>query len=155
MGKFSNYKIKIYLAGDISKARWRLKVMESCVDFAENIEWLSPIDNISYSYQSLLSAHKKKRVFHICDKIKVDKADIVFAYIAEDSPSRFSGTSWELGYAYGCNKHTIVICDMKPKEACLYELIRRMADAYYETLDEGIDHLREMAFEMSYLPMEI
>ena len=150
----NNHRIKVYLAGDISKERWRLKVMDDCIDFAENIEWLSPIDNISYSYQSLLVAHKKKRVFHISDKMKVDKADIVFAYFAEGSPSRFSGTSWELGYAYGRGKHTVIVCDMKPGEACLYELVKRMADAFYETLDEGIDHLRELAHEMSYLPKE-
>lgn len=149
-----NNKLSVYLAGDISKERWRLKVMEDCVDFAENIEWLSPIDNISYSYQSLLSAHRKKLVFHISDKFKIDKAEIVFAYIADGSPSRFSGTSWELGYAFAKGKHTIVVNDMKPKDACLYELVKRFADAYYETLDEGIDHLRELAFEMGFCPKE-
>ena len=150
MATSTNGKLKVYLAGDISKERWRIYVIDKCNDF--EVEWLSPIDNISYSYQSLISQHRKKRVFHIADKLKVDRADIVFAYIADDSPSRFSGTSWELGYAYAKGKHTILVCDMKPSEECLYELVKRMSDAYYRTMDEGIDHLRELAFEMKYLP---
>ena len=155
----NNHKIKIYLAGDISRSRWRLQVMEDCMDFSENIEWLSPIDNISYSYQSLLPAHDKNKVFHITDKKKVDMCDIVFAYFraesfGADDGTLYSGTSWECGYAHGRGKHVVAVNDMKPKLQCRYELVNRFVDALYKTLDEGIDHLREYVFEMSFCPKE-
>ena len=144
--------LKCYLAGDISPDRWRLQVVKQCQDC--QIEWLSPVDNVSYSHQSLLRFHRKNRGFHICDKLKIDRADIIFAYLKEGSPSVFSGTSWELGYAHANQKHTVLVLDMKPSKACLYELVKRMADACYSSLEDGIDHLREMALEMSYLPKE-
>lgn len=140
--------LKVYLAGDVSSDKWRDKVIRECQDCA--FEWLSPVGGISYSYQSLCQVHRNRRVFHIADKLKIDKADIVFAYIRTGSPSIFSGTSWELGYAYAKNKHIILVNDMKPKLACKYELIKRFADAYYVSLDEGIDHLRELSSEIIY-----
>jgi len=144
--------IKVYLAGDISTDRWRLRVIEACKDL--DIEFLSPIDNVSYSYQSLIAVHKVKQVFHFADQMKVDKADIVLAFVKDGSPSLFSGTSWELGYAKAKGKVTILINDMKPSLACKYELIKRMADIYCTSLEEGIDLLRELAFEMGFQPTE-
>ena len=149
--------MRVYLAGDISPERWRLKVMKECLDCG--ITWLSPIDNISYSYQSMIPAHKKNRVFHIADLVKLREADVVFAYLRERSVdleqgTLYSGTSWELGVAFALGKPAIIVCDMKPSLACKYELVKRMAGAWHEKLDEGIDNLRELAIEMMWMPRE-
>jgi nucleoside 2-deoxyribosyltransferase len=140
--------IIVYLAGAVDREPWRNKVVKECQDLP--VEFVSPIDNISYSYQSLCAAHKKKGVFHLADRIKIDQATIVFAYIREGSESLFSGTSWELGYAYAHGKFTILVNDMPPGKACKYELIRRMSDVYHTSLDEAIDDLRELATEMMF-----
>jgi len=148
--------MRVYLAGDISENRWRLKIMEECLDCG--ITWLSPIDNISYSYQSMIPAHKKNSVFHVADLLKLKEADVVFAYLREKSVDLeqgtvYSGTSWELGVAHALGKPSIVVCDMKPSLACKYELVRRMAWAWHSSLDEGIDNLRELALEMLWIPL--
>ena len=149
----SNHRIVCYLAGDIGPERWRLQVIDDCKDCP--IEFLSPVDNIAYSYQSLIPAHKKNRVFHQADRLKVDRADVILAYLTEKSLDAekgtfYSGTSWELGYAFGNRKHTVVVLDMKPSIACRYELVSRMADNVYEKLDEAVDHLRELSLEMAW-----
>jgi len=140
--------IVCYLAGAVDREPWRSKVVRECQDLP--VEFVSPIDNISYSYQSLCSAHRAKAVFHLADQLKIDRADIVFAYIREGSESLFSGTSWELGYAKRGGKITILVNDMKLSLACKYELVRRMADLYHTSLDEAIDDLRELATEMAF-----
>ena len=145
-------KLTIYLAGDISKQRWRLDVIEALKDY--DIEWLSPVDNISYSYQKLIPEHEKRKTFHIADLMKVDEANIIFAYFRKDSPSYYSGTSAECGYAYDKRKHLVLVCDMKPSDECKYEFVKRLADSYYRTLDEGINHLRELVWELNFLPKE-
>jgi nucleoside 2-deoxyribosyltransferase len=142
--------LKVYLAGDISPDRWRLKVIEACKDLA--LEFLSPIDNVSYSYQSLIAIHKNKEVFHLADRVKVDESTVVFAYIKDGSPSLFSGTSWEMGYGKASGKVIILVNDMKPSVACKYELVKRMTDLYYTSLDEAIETLRELALEMGFQP---
>lgn len=142
--------LSVYLAGDVSKFCWRENVVKACVDL--NIRWLSPVDGFSYSYQSLCSAHRTKAVFHLADQLKIDQADIVFAYVREGSESLFSGTSWELGYAKRGGKITILVNDMKLSLACKYELVRRMCDLYHTSLDEAIDDLRELATEMAFSP---
>ena len=144
----------VYLAGDISRDRWRLQVIEACKDYP--ITFYSPIDDISYSYQSLIHAHKRKKVFHIADILKVKRADVVFAFFRKDSPSYYSGTSFECGYAYANETPVIMVCDMKPSEACKYELVRRFVDneLFCETLEDGIDKLRELSFEMKFIPQE-
>jgi nucleoside 2-deoxyribosyltransferase len=149
--------MNVYLAGDISKEVWRIKVMSECKDCG--IQWLSPIDSISYSYQSMLASHKKNSVFHVADLLKLKEADVVFAYLREKSVdleqgTLYSGTSWELGVAHALGKPAIVVCDMKPSLACKYELVRRMAWAWHTNLDEGIDNLRELAIEMLWIPRE-
>jgi nucleoside 2-deoxyribosyltransferase len=149
--------MKVYLAGDISPDRWRVKLMDECKDC--KITWLSPIDNISYSYQSMIPAHKKNTVFHIADLVKLREADVVFAYLREKSVDLeqgtiYSGTSWELGCAHILGKPTIIVCDMKPSLACKYELVRRMAWAWHTELNSGIDNLRELALEMMWVPQE-
>lgn len=153
-----NNKLIVYLAGDISKDRWRLQVLEACDTLP--IEFLSPIDNISYSYQSLIPVHDKKKVFQFADAFKIDRSHVVFSYFKESSlldptgkPFRgtlYSGTSWECGYGRAKNKHVLVVNDMKSSLECRYELVKRMADAYYRTLEEGIEHLRELSFEMNF-----
>lgn len=152
VNQMSNPIIKVYLAGDVSKERWRLRVIKECQDLP--IQFLSPIDDISYSYQSLCSVHKVNMVFEFVDKLKIKMCDILFAYLKEDSPSFFSGTSWEMGYAHALDKHIILVNDMKPSKECKYELVKRMANFYCKSLDEGIDHLREFVLELMFLPKE-
>jgi len=142
--------IVVYLAGAVDKEPWRERLIKECRDLP--LVFVSPIDNISYSYQSLCSAHRTKAVFHLADQLKIDQADIVFAYVREGSESLFSGTSWELGYAKRTGKITILVNDMKLSLACKYELVKRMADLYHTSLDEAIDDLRELAVEMAFSP---
>jgi len=146
----STKPIVVYLAGAVDKDSWRDKVIKECQDLP--IVFVSPIDNLSYSYQSLCSAHKTKAVFDLADKLKIDQSDIIFAFIREGSESLFSGTSWELGYGHRSGKITMLVNDMKPSLACKYELVKRMADRYYTSLEEGIDGLRELGMEMAYDP---
>lgn len=157
-----NNKLLTYLAGDISKSRWRLEVIEECRDLP--IEFLSPIDDVSYSYQSLTSAHQRKKVFHQADTLKIKRSDIVFAYFKaldrelfnELKTTFYSGTSFECGLAYMLEKPVIFVCDMPPAFACKYELVIRMTDPELRcgSLDEGIDKLRELAWELQFLPKE-
>ena len=157
-----NDKLLVYMAGDISKSRWRLEVIKECIDLP--IEFLSPIDDVSYSYQSLVSAHQRKKVFHQADTLKIKRADIIFAYFKtldrelfnDLKTTLYSGTSFECGVAYILGKPVIFVCDMPPAFACKYELVARLTDPELrcESLDEGIDRLRELAWEMQFLPKE-
>lgn len=146
----STKPLVIYMAGAVDKEPWREKLIKECRDLP--LVFISPIDQISYSYQSLCSQHRTKAVFHLADQLKIDQADLVFAYIREGSESLFSGTSWELGYAKAKGKITILVNDMKPSLACKYELVKRMVDLYHTSLDEAIDDLRELATEMAFSP---
>jgi len=148
-----NKPVVVYLAGAVDKEPWRARLVSECKDLP--IVFVSPIDNLSYSYQSLCSAHRAKEVFHLADQLKVDRSDVVFAYIRDGSESLFSGTSWELGYAKASGKIVILVNDMPPSRACKYELIKRMADLYRTSLDEGIGALRELASEMAFGPKEL
>ena len=147
-----NSRIRVYLAGDISRDRWRFLVIEKCLDYP--IDFLSPIDDISYSYQALIHAHKVKKVFHWADILKVRRADVIFAYFRKESPSYYSGTSFECGVAFQLNKPIIMVCDMKPSEACKYELVKRFIDPefYCEILEDGIEKLKELSYEMKFMP---
>lgn len=140
--------IKVYLAGDVSEDRWRLKVIKECRDCP--IEWLSPIDGYSYDPNDLIGANATKLTFHLADRMKLEKADVVFAYIRAWSNSAFSGTSWELGYAKALGKTIIVVNDMMESRRYLYELVHRMADSYHLTMDDGIHFLRDLSLEMEW-----
>jgi len=146
--------VKVYLAGDISyRNRWRPKVMKACDDLP--IEWLSPVDTIDYAPKKLLQANNNNMVFLDCDLVKVDKCDVVFAYLrsAQVCGSKHSGTSTEIGYAHKAGKIIVLVNDMPEDEGCKYAFIQRIAGRrFFKTLDEGIDFLREFVQEMGYLP---
>lgn len=139
-------KLKVYLAGDVSEVRWRQRVVQECQDLP--LEFLSPIDGIDYAGIHL--ANSMKPMFHLADKMKLDQADIVFAYLRAGSPSRFSGTSWECGYANAKGKPVILVNDMGLGWAQYYELVWRLADSTSKSLDYGIELLRELGKEMSF-----
>jgi len=146
--------ITVYLAGDIDRLNhWRARVIEECRDCP--IDFLSPIDNVLYSHQSLATHHLSNKTFQIEDILKIERADIVFAYIQKGSQSVFSGTSFEIGYAMALGKKVVVVCDMNPAKAHLYEMAIRMAHVTFETLDEGINGLRHVALSMIYQPKEV
>jgi len=146
-------RIITYLAGDIDRSNhWRARVIEECQDCP--IDFLSPIDNVLYSHQSLAKHHLSNKTFQIEDILKIEKADIVFAYIQKGSQSVFSGTSFEIGYAMALGKKVIVVCDMSPAQAHLYEMVVRMSHVAFDTLDEGINGLRHIALSMIYKPKE-
>lgn len=142
-------KLKVYLAGAIDRDNpWRAKVIEECQD--ANIEFLCPIDDVLYSHQSLSKHHKSDKVFHIADELKVDWANVLFAYFQHGSKSYFSGTSYECGYARKGGKKIIIVMDMKPDKCHKHELAKRTCDCLCLTLDEGIDQLRRLGISMAY-----
>ena len=148
-----NNKLRIYLAAGMGTgADWRLEIMKACRNY--DIEWLCPVDTILGTAHSLAAVHARKKMFHLADKFKLDKADIIIAYFTDDSPSRFSGTSWECGYGRASDKHVIMINDMKPSNACFYELVKRMASAYFIKLSDAIEHLLDFFYEVGYMPKE-
>jgi len=143
--------IKIYLAAGMGTAKdWRQDLIKECGDY--DIEWLAPIDEILGTSQSLAVHHAHAGMFHLGDRYKIDRADIVVAYFTDNSPSRFSGTSWECGYAHARGKVVLVINDMKPSNATFYELVKRLADFHCTTFKEGITQLKEFLHEIGYTP---
>lgn len=144
-----------YLAGDISRElRWRDKVIHACKDL--NVYFLSPLDDILYTTQSLAQRHKHNRTFHLEDAMKLRWCDIVFAYLSKKSKSVFSGTSWEMGYATALNKPIILVCDMTPAKRHKYELPVRMTDEKLRcgNLSEGVDLLKDIILNMQYKPKQ-
>jgi nucleoside 2-deoxyribosyltransferase len=139
-------KIKTYLAGAVDTDDWRHEVVKQCQDLS--VEWMSPI--YGYNYRTIEKANKRKKVFHLADRWKVDHADIIFAYLRKGSASRFSGTSWECGRADDKDKIVIIVNDMEDDKEKLYELVKRTADVYCTTLDEGINRLREIVEELTF-----
>ena len=139
-------KLRVYLAGDVSRSRWRQRIAEECQDLP--LEFLGPIDGIDYA--GIHIANSFHPMFHVADKLKLDHADIVFAYLTSGSGSVFSGTSWECGYAHALGKPVIVVNDMPDLESRLYALVTRMATSYTESLDYGITLLRALGEEMSF-----
>lgn len=142
--------LTVYLAGAVDQNPWRAKVIKECEGL--DITFLSPHDNVSYNFQGLIPAQNKRPAFHLVDGLKVDRADIVFAYLDKDSQSAFSGTSWELGRAGANGKITFVINNMPAGKACKYELVKRAASMYFSKLEEAIDVLKDMSEEMGYKP---
>jgi len=144
-------RLKIYLAGDISKKnRWRFKVINALEGLP--IEWLSPVDEADYCYSQLKKRYEENQFFVFADYMKIDKADIVFAYLRR-CDSRHSGTSAEIGYARAKGKFIIYVNDMPKTEAYLYEFIQRTADIAFTRLRDGIEFLKDFVAEMNYLPV--
>ena len=144
--------LTVYLAGDLDREqRWRIQVIQAFAD-REDIEFLCPVDSIKYSHQSLSKHHIADRTFHVADKLKIQWADLIFAYFRQGSDSKFSGTSWECGWGGTRDKQIIMVSNMKPAEAHLDELVRREVDIYCESIEEGIACLRDIADSMGYVP---
>ena len=149
----TNSKIVVYLAGSLSEdRRWRVGVMNSLLgEF--NVEFLSPVDKgIYYDYRRLKESNAHNRVFMHCDYAKIDRSDVVFAYITHGD-SRHSGTSAEIGYARAKGKIILLVNDMPEKEQYLYEFIKRSADEFFPDLCDGIMYLQELVAEMQYSPV--
>ena len=137
--------VNVYLAGDVSQ-HWRAKV-ESAFRYFPNVIFLSPNQSpVAYKREALIT----KAPFIIADKIKIDRSDIIFAYLKKYSPSRFSGTSWELGRASMCpTKHAIVVCDLSERLARLYEFLRsEYSNTYFTSLEDGMRYLARVLCEM-------
>jgi len=148
-------KVRVYLVGDIAKTdRWRPKIIKA-VDCG--VEWLSPVDTVSYSYKSLTEANRDNKTFLYCDYMKVERADVIFCYLRK-SKSRHSGSSAEIGYATkckdGCNKVIILVNELPKEEAYLYEFIHRSADVWFDNLEDGISFLKQLVWEMNYSPVD-
>jgi len=145
--------LSVYLASGMGTGNdWRLKFMKKFENY--NIEWLVPVDTIMGTAQSLVVAHSKNKIFHVADEFKLDKSDVLVAYFNEESPSMFSGTSAEVGWAKCEGKYSFVINDMKPSKACFYELVRRWATVYCTEIDEGMDLFEDFLIEIGYKPKE-
>ena len=148
--------ISCYLAGDVSRTfRWRLIVMKECQDLP--VEFLSPRDNLIYSHQSMSKHHKRERSFHIEDIQKVQWADVVFAYMSQQSKSWYCGTSIEMFYAsYVLRKPVFFVNELKPAKQHKLQFAIRFADPNltFKSLDEGISALRKYVLNMNYLSKE-
>ena len=132
--------ITVYLAGT-RFLPWRQTVIEECADC--QIRFLSPLPN-----------KETNKTFHIEDMLKIESAQIVFAYFQEESDGLFSGTSFEIGYGLGKDKMIMVVCDMESGRMHDYDLVLKSANAIYPTLSDGIDGLRHIALSMVYKPKE-
>lgn len=140
--------IRVYLAGDISKEdRWRPQVCEALDGL--NVSFLSPVDRIDYDRINI--ENRKNRVFDHCDYLKIDRADVVFAY-TRPSDSLHSGTSAEIGYAKALGKLILLVNEFPKDKKFLYEFIRRSSDEVFDSLEEGIGYLKEVVSEMQYDP---
>ena len=132
--------LMVYLAGT-RFLPWRQTVIEECVDC--QIHFLSPLPN-----------KETNKTFHIEDMLKIESAQIVFAYFQDESDGLFSGTSLEVGYALGKGKIVMAVCDMDSGRMLNYDLVLKSANAVYPTLSDGIDGLRHIALSMIYKPKE-
>ena len=132
--------ITVYLAGT-RFLPWRQTVIEECVDC--QIRFLSPLPN-----------KETNKTFHIEDMLKIESAQIVFAYLQDESDGIFSGTSFEMGYALGKGKKVMAVCDMASERMYNYDLALKSVHATYPTLSDGIDGLRHIALSMIYKPKE-
>ena len=142
-----NGKLVCYLAGAVDDPGWRKDVIRSC----RGAEYLSPMDDVGAVYSNafqMTQASMEHPTFHLMDKIKIEQADVVFAYFQSGSDSVFSGTSFECGVAVALGKPVIVVNDME--NAYLYEMVQRFASVYCPTLDNGIYFLRSMIREASH-----
>jgi nucleoside 2-deoxyribosyltransferase len=141
-------RIRVYLAGDISdQDRWRPKVFEALEGL--NVNFLSPVDRIKY--ERINVENRKNKVFEHCDYLKIDRADVVFCYI-RPCASLHSGSSAEIGYAKAKGKLIILVNEIDPSKGYMYEFIKRTADEFFTSLDEGVDYLRALVEEMQYDP---
>ena len=149
--------VSIYLAGSIGNDnRWRpgviTRINRACG--TTKTRFLSPVDQgISYNPIMLKLANDRNKVYLHCDYAKIDAADVVFAYVCK-SLSRHSGTSAEIGYACARGKLIILVNDMEPHDAVFYDFIKLSADAYFTSLDKGLDFLEAYVKELDYNPME-
>lgn len=136
---------KCYLAGDIRPDNWRAKVLQRFSN-REGIEFLFPQTGFSYEERSLAQTERFRTGYQVADFWKVDRADVIFAYIEKDSPSIYSGTSAEIGYAKAKGKYVILV---KEPTTHLYGLIKRISSIVFDKLDDGLEHLEDIWEEMA------
>jgi len=141
MGKY----LTVYLAGDIRPENWRKKVLQKFAN-REGIEFLFPQTGFSYEERSLAQTERFRTGYQVADFMKVDRADIVLAYIEKDSPSAYSGTSAEIGFAKARGKYIILV---KESTTHLYALIKRISTIVFDKLDDALDHLEDIWQEMT------
>jgi len=125
----------------MSSQLWRLEVMRQCVGL--DIEWLIP---------SRIKDESEMPIKFMADEMKIRRADIIFAYIGPNRETAFSGTSWEMGGGHFLNKKVILVNRHDSKRN--YDLVNYAANQCYQTLEDGIEHLRELVIELGYKPKE-
>lgn len=108
-------KYKVYVAGpffnEIERDRMeRLKKFLTSGNF-KDFEFFFPMNSVVAKATSLPNHEWAKKVFE-SDKDEILKSDLVLAIY--DKHYSDSGTSWELGYAYGLNIPIYLLCtDLK------------------------------------------
>lgn len=146
-------KIRVYLAGDLSKnGRWRKRVIDRFAAFT-NVEFMSPVDTLSYDPVQLRRANKLNTVFVDCDLTKVQECEILFVYL-RSCGSRHSGSSAEVGYATALGKLVILVNDMPASEEVQYGFIKGLVPErrYFRRLEDGIEFLEDFLLEYGYVP---
>ena len=136
---------RCYLAGDIRPDNWRQKVLQRFLN-REGIEFLFPQTGFSYEERSLAQTERYRTGYQVADLLKVDQADVVLAVIEKDSPSAYSGTSAEIGYAKAKGKYIILV---KEPTTHLYAFIKRISNIVFDKLDDALAHLEDIWEEMT------
>jgi len=125
---------KVYLSGG-SHSRWQDKVISECPRF----EFYDP-----RTHQLALPEHYK-----VWDLSHVKQSDIVFAVMDKGNPSGY-GMALEIGYARGLDK-TVIVVDEKSGSneefRKYFAIVKETADAYFQSLDEGITFLKSFGTE--------
>lgn len=125
---------KVYLAGGFHSG-WQDKVMSGCPGF----EFYDP-----RTHRLALPEHYK-----VWDLSHVKQSDILFAVMDRDNPSGY-GMALEIGYAKGLDK-TVIVVDEKSGSneefRKYFAIVKETADAYFQSLDEGITFLKSFETE--------
>ena len=120
-------KQKVYLAGGMH-SDWREKIRT-----LQNVEFIDPKEK------------EVKRKFELqeygtWDLNYIKQCDICFVYMEATNPSGF-GLAVEAGYAKGKDKTVILVLETGHEKDRYLQFLRKVSDATYDNLDEGIDFL--------------
>ena len=108
-------KYKVYVAGPFfnDKERDRMERLKKHLlkHFTKDFEFFFPIDSVVAKATELPNHEWARKVFE-SDKDEILKSDMILAIY--DKHYSDSGTSWELGYAYGLHIPIYLLCtDLK------------------------------------------
>lgn len=139
--------IKVYLAGNL-RMGWRRVVIEECSDLP--IVFLSPVEIPKNGPYYQAPATELMRTYKTTDFMKLDRSDLIFAYMCEDPTTRYAGTSAEISRAHSQDKSIILVNNLDDVEYDKYRFVMALADYNIRELDLGIDILRKIAIDMIY-----